>query len=147
MARRNPPRTPTTQLRTRSRAGRLSVELPGDALAVRAARRVVERAGRGLNDEARRRLALVVTELVANAVRHSGGRAPFWIGLDIAVDGQDVRVEVTDPGGGFEPPPVPATAVRESGFGLVLVDTLSDRWGVEGGESTRVWLELRGDAA
>lgn len=147
MARRNPPRTITTHLGTRAHARRLSVELPGDALAVRAARRVVERAGRGLDDEARRRLALVVTELVANAVRHSGGQAPFWIGLEISVDGTAVRVEVTDPGGGFEPPPVPASAVRESGFGLVLVDTLSDRWGVEGGESTTVWLELRGDAA
>lgn len=147
MPRRNPPRTLDTQPRTRPPARRLSVELPGDALAVRAARRVVERAGRGLDDEARRRLALVVTELVANAVRHSGGRAPFWVGLEISVDGPSVRVEVTDPGGGFQPPPVPRTAARESGFGLVLVDTLADRWGVEGGESTRVWLELRGDAA
>lgn len=142
MARRNSLHNPAVKGRAASVPRRLSVELPGDALAVRAARRVVESFGEQLRADARQRLSLLVTELVANAVKHSGHCGPFWIGLDISVGPDAVRVEVSDPGGGFTPPPAPATAVRESGFGLVLVDTLSDRWGVSAGGSTRVWLEL-----
>lgn len=123
------------------RPRRVSVELPGDALAVRAARRALSSFEDDLTAEARGRLALVVTELVANAVMHSPGEG-FWIRLDLAAKRDTVRVEVTAPGSGFEPPRAPTRREREGGFGLVLVDRLADRWGVDGGRATRVWAEI-----
>ena len=82
-------------------------------------------------------LALVVSELVTNAVSHGQGA----ISLTVRVDGDDVFGEVVDEGGGFE------REVRErgpkdlSGRGLHIVDALSSRWGVHEG-TTHVWFEL-----
>src|SRR5207245_2733634 len=50
-----------------------------------------------------------------------------------------VRVEVSDPGPGFQP----RTAGPEpGGFGLMLVERLADRWGVDPGGRSRVWFEI-----
>src|SRR5687768_6979405 len=74
-------------------------------------------------------LALVVSELVTNAVAHGQGE----ISLAVHVEGDRVLCEVVDEGGGFE------REVRErgpddvSGRGLHIVDALSSRWGVHEG--------------
>ena len=87
-------------------------------------------------------LALVVSELVTNAVAHGQGA----ISLAVRVEGDRVLGEVVDEGGGFE------REVRErgpddvSGRGLHIVDALSSRWGVHEG-TTHVWFELAGPAA
>jgi hypothetical protein len=50
-----------------------------------------------------------------------------------------VRVEVADPGPGFEPEVEP----REfGGFGFLLVDKIADRWGVLSDRGSRVWFEI-----
>ena len=83
-------------------------------------------------------LALVVTELVANAVRHAG--------TDITVRllrlGDGVRVEVAD--GSSRPlRPRSATVADEGGRGLLLVDALSTRYGVEAERHGKlVWAEI-----
>jgi hypothetical protein len=51
-----------------------------------------------------------------------------------------VRAEVRDDGSGFDPGR-PRFEFSKGGAGLVLVDELSDRWGVRPG-STTVWFEL-----
>ena len=94
-------------------------------------------------------VALLVSELVTNSVRH--GLGP---GDEIDVRGYAssdmVRVEVSDGGAGFAPPeqPVPRLDAEEpGGWGLVLVDRVADRWGVAHDEGTSVWFELdRSDA-
>jgi anti-sigma regulatory factor (Ser/Thr protein kinase) len=56
-----------------------------------------------------------------------------------------IRVEVHDEGTGFDPselPPPSANDARETGWGLVLVDRLSSRWGVERGAGFTVWFEV-----
>ena len=60
----------------------------------------------------------------------------------MSVDGDRARAEVTDDGPGFriDSPPRPR---GHAGWGLLLVDTLSDRWGVKTNSSTTVWFELR----
>ncbi len=61
---------------------------------------------------------------------------------------QTVRVEVTDAGPGFAVRPRVAGQDPESGWGLYLVDALSDRWGTERGGRTRIWFEIdHGSAA
>jgi anti-sigma regulatory factor (Ser/Thr protein kinase) len=89
-------------------------------------------------------LTLLLSELVTNAVMHSGAPA----GSEIVVcarmlDDGAVRVAVTDRGTGFTPVP-PDLARLDGGFGLYVVDQLALRWGVERGRGTRVWFELAG---
>jgi anti-sigma regulatory factor (Ser/Thr protein kinase) len=69
------------------------------------------------------------------------------IKLVVVAGDRALRIEVCDPGRGFEvtePDPDPA---RPSGWGLYLVRELSDRWGVERSVQTRVWFELDREAA
>jgi anti-sigma regulatory factor (Ser/Thr protein kinase) len=82
---------------------------------------------------------LLVSELVTNGVVHGGGSA-----LEVAVHIGDpgLRVEVTDFGGGFLGQPRSAGLDHTGGWGLFLVQRLSDRWGIERDGSTRVWFEL-----
>jgi anti-sigma regulatory factor (Ser/Thr protein kinase) len=90
---------------------------------------------------------LLVSELVTNAIRHAGLAAADRITLVMQADEHALRIEVRDPGPGFEivePTPDPA---RPSGWGLYLVRELSDRWGVERAKDTTVWFELDRDAA
>jgi anti-sigma regulatory factor (Ser/Thr protein kinase) len=55
-----------------------------------------------------------------------------------------VRIEVEDPGAGFEPTRPRRRGDLVGGFGLYLTEQLADRWGVDRLEGkTRVWLERR----
>ncbi|WP_420711625.1 ATP-binding protein [Streptomyces sp. NRRL F-4489] len=83
---------------------------------------------------------LLVSELVGNAVRHTGARA---FGLRILRRRGWIRVEVRDPSRGL-PCLMPVQPMDVSGRGLYLVDKLSDRWGVDllpRGKTT--WFEVR----
>lgn len=84
-------------------------------------------------------LSLVVTELVANAVRHAG--TELEVRLINLEDG--IRLEVHD--GSTRPlRPRPASLVEEGGRGLMLVDALASRYGVEGEpDGKRVWVEMK----
>ena len=88
-------------------------------------------------------LELLVTELVTNSVRHAGLSADGWVELELRADDECVRVEVTDPGRGFDPAGVAAgPRERGSGWGLVLVERIARRWGVHHDALTRVWFEM-----
>jgi anti-sigma regulatory factor (Ser/Thr protein kinase) len=84
---------------------------------------------------------IVVSELVTNAIRHGGARSPAdEVGVHAALRDAALRLEVTDPGPGFEPGghgPRP-----DGGYGLHLLDRLATRWGVTGGDPVTVWVEL-----
>ena len=88
-------------------------------------------------------LELLVTELVTNSVRHAGVAPDGWVELELRADDDGVRVEVIDPGRGFDPASVSGgPSVRGSGWGLVLVERIARRWGVHHDALTRVWFEL-----
>lgn len=95
--------------------------------------------------DARRRndLLILVTELVTNAVRHAGLGPRDAIELRLAARPGVVRAEVRDPGPGFVP--VEREPGPGGGFGLVLLRTLPDRWGISADGPTCVWFEI--DAA
>ena len=117
----------------------LELRLPGQVASAGTARHAVRDllAARGLDSEVAQ---LLVTELVANAVRHAG---PGAVAVRAVVNGPLLRVEVEDvsdrlPGELSEPP-----WQQESGRGLLLVEVLSERWGVEPlPAGKRVWFEL-----
>ncbi len=83
---------------------------------------------------------LLVSELVGNAVRHTGARV---FGLRMVRRRGWIRIEVRDPSRGL-PCLMPVREMDVSGRGLFLVDKLSDRWGVDllpRGKTT--WFEMR----
>jgi anti-sigma regulatory factor (Ser/Thr protein kinase) len=85
---------------------------------------------------------LLLSEIVTNAVRHSGSPAGTKIGLAVSVAGGAVRAEVTDAGGGFAPAPRSAPWTEAGGWGLHLVDRIATRWGADGRAPARVWFEI-----
>lgn len=112
----------------------MAAEAPG------AARRLVDEIGGLLAPEVAVNVRLLVSELVANAVRHVP--AAGVIGMEVALMGRALHVEVVDPGTGFDPRPRTADSPAGSGWGLHLVSELSDRWGVDADGRTRVWFEI-----
>jgi signal transduction histidine kinase len=109
-----------------------------DRGAPRAARAVVAGID-GIGDGVRCDLTLVVSELVANAVRHAPATDEGQIQLLIERRESHIHVEVRDPGRGFDPTPDPT---REGGLGLVTVSRVAREWGIQGGERTTVWCNL-----
>ena len=89
-------------------------------------------------------VVLLISELVTNSVRHAGLDATQPLQLSLATKGDTVRLAVRDPGPGFRPPQAPTDPAHVGGWGLVLVDQLAERWGVEhDGKGNVVWCELR----
>jgi anti-sigma regulatory factor (Ser/Thr protein kinase) len=83
-------------------------------------------------------VVILTDELVANAVTH--GRPPIM--LVVNLDRSSVNVAVTDAGPGL-PILRPVPRIAESGRGLVIVDVLSDQWGVDPlPAGKRVWFRM-----
>jgi anti-sigma regulatory factor (Ser/Thr protein kinase) len=87
-------------------------------------------------------MRLLVSELVTNSVRHSGRNGSGVVELEVDVTETRVLVRVIDNGPGFEASPRGPEDDPGSGWGLFLVEQISDRWGVELNGSTQVWFEL-----
>ncbi|WP_442270346.1 ATP-binding protein [Streptomyces sp. M-16] len=94
----------------------------------------------GLSPQIAEHTVLLVSELVGNAVRHTGARS---FGLRMLRRRGWIRVEVRDPSRGL-PCLMPVHELDVTGRGLFLVDKLSDRWGADllpRGKIT--WFEMR----
>ena len=123
--------------------GDLVLQLRAHVDSVRAARRAIDELPEldGHPDQLFN-LRLLVTELVANSVRHAGLGADALITVDVDVRPDAVEVAVSDPGRGFQPPDFDRPPEGVSGRGLFLVDALSDRWGVRRDAGTTVWFAI-----
>ncbi|MEU9363161.1 ATP-binding protein [Streptomyces avermitilis] len=85
---------------------------------------------------------LCVSELVANVIRHVGEGTPVRVRVSRREDG-GTRIEVTDRDPRALPVLLHATDTDEGGRGLVLLDAVALRWGVEQGVAGKtVWCEL-----
>jgi anti-sigma regulatory factor (Ser/Thr protein kinase) len=119
----------------------IHLELPCGPVAPRLAREAVRRVvGTGtVGDDA----ALVVSELVTNAVQHSGCAADQTIVFDASVTGGCVLISVHDPGRAATPPRVRDEPVAHAGgLGLRLVEQIARRWGWDRPDGRLVWAEL-----
>jgi hypothetical protein len=85
-------------------------------------------------------LGLLVTELVTNCILHAGMRPEDRIEVRAWLSGDPLRVEVHDPGPGFDPN---AAMSGGPGQGLRLVSELSHGWGVRRTTyGNCVWFQL-----
>lgn len=122
-------------------------ELAGGPYAATAARLALDNLDAELDPVLAQDLRLLVTEAVKNSVQHAGVGPEDSIGLKITVRPEQVRIEVTDDGPGFEPDASRPDEDESSGWGLFLIDQLSSRWGVVQEERTTVWFEVsRGES-
>jgi len=122
----------------------VEAELPGGPHAAARARRLIESelAGR-LAKPLLADVALLTTELVANAVRHGGGGPDRHLRLLLAYGGPGLHVEVTnaDRVDGVIAPRRPDME-GGGGIGLQLVEQLASRWGVRDSQPAGVWFEI-----
>jgi anti-sigma regulatory factor (Ser/Thr protein kinase) len=120
--------------------------MPGGTSAASIARRAVTSIEAGLPLGVRHRVALMLSELVANAVQHGGAGHGEIVEVRVVTGARRLRVEVIDPGlRGVEPPK--RIQHPDGGYGLVLVEHLSDGWGREAtaGGGSLAWFELELD--
>ena len=117
----------------------LDVDIPRDATAPSRARRAVEELGGAIDPSVRQDVVLLVSELVTNSVKY-GAEGDLKLLIE-APEPKRLRVEVVNEGASFEPQARSRPRTEPGGWGLHLVETLSDRWGVHAG-STHVWFEI-----
>ena len=117
----------------------LRVDIERDRRAPAAARAAIDTLAGEVNPALVPDAKLLASELVTNAVKYGSGGP---VTLEVESDKPDqMRVEVIDQGAGFVPVAREKPRTEVGGWGLHLVESLSDQWGVHEG-STHVWFEL-----
>jgi anti-sigma B factor antagonist len=87
--------------------------------------------------------ALVISELLSNALQHAGPLPGSSIRVAWDLDGDSVRVSVSDGGGPTQPEPSEPTLTTTGGRGLRIVARLSRRWGTLcDDDGSTVWAEV-----
>jgi phosphoserine phosphatase RsbU/P len=118
----------------------LTLKLSGGPTAPARARTALRSLDRTLG-ELRDDADLLVSELVTNSVMHAGADL---VELRATADPECIRIEVSDPGPGFDERKARRTPslTGEGGYGLNIVDKLAHRWGVSRDGRAHVWLEI-----
>lgn len=93
-------------------------------------------------DEVRDDALLIASELVTNAVLHSGGSRDEWIVVKLVRSAGSLLISVADPGKLGGTAEVELGQRRHGGWGLRVVSELASRWGRERESGHRVWAEL-----
>jgi anti-anti-sigma factor len=131
---------------------RVELEFPRDpASPARARAEIRDTLSDMLDDSQLANVVLLTSELVTNAVVHPKGADEEPIVMRVTSYEDGVRVEVEDPGEGFDPA-APAVTAPDGGRGLFLVDACAASWGAkheqtDRGPRFRVWFELDSAAA
>jgi anti-sigma regulatory factor (Ser/Thr protein kinase) len=87
---------------------------------------------------------LLVSEIATNSVRHAGCDESGELAMEADVEQDRVRVRLSDRGRGFDVhTPTPRAGGAAGGYGLVLLERLSDRWGVQHKDGFSVWFEVQ----
>jgi len=88
--------------------------------------------------------ALVISELLSNALQHAGPLPGSSIRVGWDLDADSVRLSVSDGGGPTRPEPGEPTLTTTGGRGLRIVARLSRRWGTLcDDDGTTVWAEVQ----
>jgi anti-anti-sigma factor len=132
---------------------RVEFDLPSELATPGRARIEIRQAARERLDDATLDAAVLLTsELVTNAVIHPATAEGGAVRLRITCYEDAVRCEISDRGPGFDPSDLGRRTRTTGGRGLLLVDALASRWGIErvpddGAERFCVWFELEAGSA
>jgi anti-sigma regulatory factor (Ser/Thr protein kinase) len=121
------------------------VLLPYTAASVGVARRriVADLLSAGTFESVAADAAIVVTELITNALRHARPLPGAVIRVGWLLSTDNVEVEVSDGGGATTPTLSDPVQSATSGRGLGIVDRLSRQWGVRQAEGEMtVWAQV-----
>jgi anti-sigma regulatory factor (Ser/Thr protein kinase) len=114
------------------------LEFPRTLEAPARARDELDRLDPALPDHVLGDVRLLISELMTNSVKY-GGEGP--VRLEITHSDELIRTEIIDQGVGFTPVARDGDRSRVGGWGLHLVEQLTDDWGTYEG-STHVWFEI-----
>lgn len=121
--------------------GHVELELPAEPSSPQIAREAIARLG-ALSPDLLDRARLITSELVTNGVRHGNAKPGAQIRLSAELHPDFLRIEVTSPAASSRPTMQARGELRSSGYGLIIVDALADRWGSSVDGAVRVWCEL-----
>jgi anti-sigma regulatory factor (Ser/Thr protein kinase) len=121
--------------------GHVELELPAEPSSPQIAREAIAGLG-ALSPDLLDRAQLITSELVTNGVRHGNSKAGAHIQLSAELHPNFLRIEVTSPAAPSRPTMQARGELRGSGYGLIIVDALADRWGSSVDGAVRVWCEL-----
>lgn len=110
----------------------------------------------GLSDSNPLRLALIAEELFANSLHHAEVEKGSEISIEIAMEGDQIRLDYVEPGKIFNPLEVEVPEAPEldrwpiGGLGLRLIHRFSARCGYtrdEGANRLSIWVDRNGGEA
>jgi anti-sigma regulatory factor (Ser/Thr protein kinase) len=121
----------------RAMAAAVTMRLPFAASSVSVARQrlrgwLVEN---GVGREAVEDARVVISEMVANCVRHASPLPDGTIVVSWSMEPDGVEIAVTDGGGATRPRNVQAPVSALAGRGMAIVDALTHRWWVDSAPS------------
>jgi anti-sigma regulatory factor (Ser/Thr protein kinase) len=137
--------SPSSALRTKPPAAErrcLSFSIAGGPRAPGHARAWLQTAAAWLPEELQRKLVMLISELVNTSVVHGQASEQDVIQIEVRATPDGVRAQVSDSGPAFAPRGRTKGIEEPGGWGLVLVERVAQRWGVERAERTLVWFEL-----
>ena len=117
----------------------LSLSLPCDTTAPGQARHELDKLAS--IDPVRQAAMLIASELVSNAVLHSGCEEHDQIEVCARLADNLLEISVHDPGLSRSEPEVPAGRAI-GGLGLAIIEKLAYRWGIHQPDGRRVWAQL-----
>ena len=120
----------------------LRLRVAGGPRAPAHARVSLRAAAAWLPEELERKLVLLTSELVKYSVVHGQASEEDVIEIEVRATADGVPAQISDCGPGFAPRERTAEIDEPGGWGLVLVERVAQRWGVERAERTSVWFEL-----
>lgn len=120
----------------------LTLDLPCDQSAPSVVRHAL--ADRGEVEWMMGDVMLVASELVTNAVVHSGCHPDDVVSVELYLEQEAVMCSVSDPGRSGQEAEIASVDRLHGGFGLRVVEQLASRWGREreDGGRYRVWAEV-----
>ena len=133
--------SPSAERAHNQQLNHLHLRLVCDDSAPRAVRSAINQIP-DLDGRVREDALLIASELVTNAVLHSGARECETIEVRLERDASSFLISVLDPGVDGGVAEVELHDRAHGGWGLRVVQELSRRWGRERDGGYRVWAEL-----